>query len=162
MQVIRELGFEDITAIDPSPELQKGIDAGFIRSGEEFQGTLEEYIRSGGKQVDTAFIFNVSPDLLNSTQFINALMKIVKPGGIVVATCYESSTAAILRAATDASTHDNMGIIPIKESRRRKESEQREPIHDYGRSRPFLDKELNEYFFIGRRTNTIADYALVA
>lgn len=92
--VIRQLGPTTITAIDPSvKELQKGIDHGFLNKNEVFKGTLEKYVKQATSQVDSAFVFNVNPDLARNEEFIDALLLVVKPGGIVVVSFVERETA---------------------------------------------------------------------
>lgn len=92
--VIRQLGLKVITAIDPSvQELQKGIDHGLIREEEVFRGTLQAYAEQATSQVDSAFVLNLNPDLPGNPQFIDALLQVVKPGGVVVTSFAERETA---------------------------------------------------------------------
>jgi 2-polyprenyl-3-methyl-5-hydroxy-6-metoxy-1,4-benzoquinol methylase len=111
-QVIRELGIEKLVAIDPSAEeLQKGIDHGLLRPDEIFPDTLEKYVAQGHPQVDSVFVFNVNPDLPRSQKFIDALMRVVKPGGLVVTSFIEEETSKrfVSRAYVDE------GVEAIKE-----------------------------------------------
>jgi SAM-dependent methyltransferase len=92
--VIRELGPRALVAIDPSEdELQQGVDNGLLAPQEAFKGTLQEYVARQTTPADSLFIFTVSPYAIRKPSFSEALLRAVKPGGIVVASYLERSTA---------------------------------------------------------------------
>jgi hypothetical protein len=99
--VIRELGFTSIMAIDPSiDELREGVSHGIVGTDEVFGGKLEDWVNIQETPADSAFIFNVNPSLPSSPDFIAALVRAVKPGGLIVASFVEFSTAKKFAAAT--------------------------------------------------------------
>lgn len=139
--VIRQLGPKAITAIDPNvQELQKGIDRSFIRDKEVFRGTLEEYTKQATSQADSTFVFNVSPSLADNPQFIDALLQVVKPGGIVVVSFAEKETA--IRLVSRTFWNGKLESIKEKPSLKKKEISRVD------------DREggVNYFLSIGRRT----------
>lgn len=144
MQILREMGPTEITAIDPSTELQKGVNAGYIEPNEAFFGSLKKYRKKNGRhKVDAVFAFNVEPTLPSSPSFITSLMDSVKPGGLVVCTFAEYRTCASFLGKTlfvDKLT--NIKQKPFKD--KAIYSEERNP-------RTFEGP--NKFIYIGRRTN---------
>ncbi len=111
--VIREFGPTRITAIDPSSELQKGIDFGLITPEQAYFDTVEAYLAlHEGNQADSIFVLNINPDLPRNSGFVAATMALVKPGGLVVSSCVERETNIDWAAATH--WQGKLITIPVK------------------------------------------------
>ncbi len=113
--VIKEFGFSAITAVDPSAEaIAKGRVNGLFKNVNVVQGTLEDLVATSNQDLDSAFLFNLAPDLPRKPEFISALLESVKPGGLVISSFVELETAR-----TFATTAYGRGLLePVKKKPR--------------------------------------------
>jgi 2-polyprenyl-3-methyl-5-hydroxy-6-metoxy-1,4-benzoquinol methylase len=111
--VMRELGVTNVVAIDPSGEdLDKGVAEGILDESGVYKGPLEAWVETAPEPADSAFVLNMSPRLPRSRDFVSALMRAVKPGGLVVTSFVEWSTYSQF-----TSPYSRGELVPINQPR---------------------------------------------
>lgn len=145
--VIKELGPTQVTAIDPSDELQLGIDCGLITPEQAFHDTVEAYLEQyKGNQADSIFILNINPGLPRNPGFVDATMELVKPGGLVVSSCVERETSIDWAAVTH--WEGKLNEISMRPQPSDKDNSQHKTSHEIDQG-----GGPNHFLSISRRTN---------
>jgi hypothetical protein len=116
--VIGALGVGRTIIVDPAVAcVDEAVRDGLVGDEDAYRMTLEKYVETGHQQGDTSFVFNIRPWLANSTDFMGALTQSVRPGGVIVASMMEASTALSFRTTMGRFYRGDVQRLEVARSR---------------------------------------------
>lgn len=109
--MIKAFGPSSVTAIEPDlPDISRGVRFGIVHKNEIFHGTLEGWVQQH-PPADSAFLLNMLPRLASNFEFLSALGRAVRVGGVAIISCIEERTNRNL--VTTLKANPKVGLRPV-------------------------------------------------